>query len=47
LSSASRSLYDRVRPIFPKFVEDKARYKEMELVKDFLENSDNFVISSK
>ncbi|HWD86727.1 MAG TPA: aromatic amino acid ammonia-lyase [Mucilaginibacter sp.] len=47
LSSVSKNLYDKVRPIFPKFVEDKARYKEMELVKDFLENSDNFVIASK
>jgi histidine ammonia-lyase len=43
LASASMSLYDRVRPIFPKFVEDQARYKEMALVKDFLENSDNFI----
>jgi len=43
LASVSMSLYDRVRPIFPKFVEDKARYKEMALVKDFLENSDNFI----
>lgn len=42
LAAASRALYDKVRPIFPKFVEDKARYKEMELVKDFLENSDHF-----
>ena len=41
LSSASRNLYDRVRPIFPKFVEDKAPYKQMVLVKDFLENADN------
>lgn len=42
LATASRALYDTVRLIFPKFVEDKARYKEMELVKDFLENSDHF-----
>src|SRR3569833_3402626 len=47
LSSISRNLYDKVRPIFPKFVEDKARYKEMELVKDFLENYDNFGFPSK
>jgi len=47
LSSASKNLYDKVRPIFPKFVGDKARYKEMELVKDFLENSDNLVIVFK
>jgi histidine ammonia-lyase len=45
LATASRSIYDKVRPIFPKFIEDKARYKEMELVKDFLENSDHFITS--
>ena len=42
LSSVSKSLYDKVRPIFPKFVEDKARYKEIALVKDFLEQADTF-----
>ncbi|MGZ3946350.1 MAG: HAL/PAL/TAL family ammonia-lyase [Mucilaginibacter sp.] len=47
LATASRALYDKVRPIFPKFVEDKARYKEMELVKDFLENSDHFSTPAK
>jgi histidine ammonia-lyase len=47
LSSVSKSLYDQVRPVFPKFVEDKARYKDMTLVKDFLENSDNFIHLAK
>ena len=42
LSSVSKSLYNNVRPIFPKFVEDKARYKEIALVKDFLEQADTF-----
>ena len=47
LSSVSKALYDTVRPVFPKFVEDKARYKDMNLVKDFLENSENFIHLAK
>src|SRR5579872_3999945 len=47
LSSVSKSLYDQVRPVFPKFVEDKARYKDMSLVKDFLENSEHFIHLAK
>jgi histidine ammonia-lyase len=41
LSSSSMSLYDKVRAIFPKFVEDQPRYKEMARVKDFLIESDH------
>jgi histidine ammonia-lyase len=41
LSSTSMSLYDKVRAIFPKFIEDQPRYKEMARVKDFLKNSDH------
>src|SRR6201994_4501823 len=41
LSSTSMSLYDKVRKIFPKFVEDQARYKEMARVKEYLESSDH------
>ena len=47
LASVSQSVYDKVRVIFPKFVEDKARYKEMAIVKDFLENSDSFIPQGK
>ena len=47
LASVSQSLYDKVRVIFPKFIEDKARYKEMAIVKDFLENSDSFIPQGK
>jgi histidine ammonia-lyase len=47
LSSVSKALYEKVRPVFPKFVEDKARYKDMNLVKDFLENSENFIHLAK
>jgi histidine ammonia-lyase len=41
LSSSSMLLYDKVRAIFPKFVEDQPRYKEMARVKDFLIESDH------
>jgi histidine ammonia-lyase len=41
LSSTSMSLYDKVRAIFPKFIEDRPRYKEMARVKEFLKNSDH------
>ena len=47
LSSVSKSLYDTARQIFPKFVEDRARYKEIALVKDFLENTDKFNFATK
>ncbi|MCC6287264.1 MAG: aromatic amino acid lyase [Chitinophagaceae bacterium] len=39
LSPATKAVYDTVRGIFPKFVEDKPRYREMEKVKNyFIEN---------
>lgn len=41
LSSSSMSLYDKVRAISPKFIEDQPRYKEMARVKDFLIASDH------
>jgi histidine ammonia-lyase len=41
LSTVSRSLYDKVRKIFPKFIEDQPRYKEMAKVKEYLEGSDH------
>lgn len=44
LSSSSMSLYDKVRAIFPKFVEDQPRYKEMARVKDFLIESDHISV---
>src|SRR4051812_1735693 len=37
LSPVTRAAYNEVRKIFPKFVEDSARYKDMEQVKNFLE----------
>jgi histidine ammonia-lyase len=39
LSPHTRALYINVREIFPKFVEDLPRYKEMELVRIYLETN--------
>lgn len=44
LSSSSMSLYDKVRAVFPKFIEDQPRYKEMARVKDFLIESDHISV---
>lgn len=42
LSSASNKLYNDARAIFPKFVHDLPKFKDLGRVKDFLENSDYF-----
>jgi histidine ammonia-lyase len=39
LSTVSRSVYDNVREIFPKFVQDQPRYKDMARVREYLETS--------
>jgi len=44
LSKVSRRLYDEAREIFPKFIEDKPKYKDLERIKDFLESSDHITI---
>ena len=43
LSTVTRKVYDQVRAIFPKFIEDEPKYKEMEKVKIFFENADPVV----
>lgn len=40
LSPATKEVYNTVRKIFPKFVEDRPRYREMEKVKNFFIESD-------
>jgi len=40
LSTASGDVYKAVRPIFPKFVEDQPKYKDLKRVTAYLENSD-------
>lgn len=39
LAPATRAVYDRVRKIFPSFVDDHPKYKEQRAVKEFLEHS--------
>jgi len=41
LSTASRTIYDKVRQIFPKFIEDEPKYKDLNNVREFLESSTN------
>lgn len=46
LSSETLNIYTQIRKIFPKFIEDKPKYKELEKIKKYFENSDP-VISFK
>ena len=39
LAPATRAIYERVREIFPSFVDDHPKYKEQKVVKEFLEQS--------
>ena len=39
LSSASKTLFDEVRAIFPKFVEDQPRYPDLKKVREYLETA--------
>lgn len=41
LSPKTAELYDKARAIFPKFVEDQPRYRQMEDVRLFLENNES------
>lgn len=47
LSTISRTLYDEVRAIFPVFIEDAPKYKDLEKVKTFLESADHITSFSK
>jgi len=40
LAPITLSLYNNVRKIFPKFIEDNPKYKDLERVKNFLEKTD-------
>ncbi len=37
LSSVTRSVYQSLRKIFPKFIEDKAKYNDLKLIREFLQ----------
>jgi len=47
LSAVSRSLYDEVREIFPKFIEDLPKYKDLAMVKEFLVSADQILAVAK
>ncbi|WP_295672505.1 aromatic amino acid lyase, partial [uncultured Mucilaginibacter sp.] len=47
LSAVSRATYDEVREIFPKFIEDLPKYKDLASVKDFLETSEHLIAVAK
>lgn len=47
LSTVSRSLYDQARAIFPKFVEDQPKYKDLARIKEFLENNEHISAFAK
>jgi histidine ammonia-lyase len=40
LSSVSKTLYDRARAIFPKFIGDEPKYKDMKKIREYLETAD-------
>jgi len=44
LSTASGEVYKAVRAVFPKFVEDQPKYKDLKRVKEYLENSDLVIL---
>jgi len=44
LSVNTQAVYKQVRRIFPKFIEDQPRYKEMEQVKEYFENAEPVII---
>ena len=46
LATGTRSLYTRVREIFPTFTDDQPRYKALEAVRHFLESTDPFIYMS-
>jgi len=46
LSTATSNVYRKIRKIFPKFIEDNPKYKDLEKIKKYFENS-NPIISFK
>jgi histidine ammonia-lyase len=47
LSAISKSLYDEVRQIFPTFVEDQPKYKDLAKIKEFLESTERISAFTK
>jgi len=46
LSSETHHIYSEIRKVFPKFIEDKPKYKDLEKIRKYFEKSDP-VISFK
>ncbi len=44
LSANTQAVYKQVRKIFPTFIEDMPRYKEMAQVKEYFENAEPVII---
>ncbi|MDB5001741.1 MAG: histidine ammonia-lyase [Mucilaginibacter sp.] len=47
LSAISKSLYDEVRQIFPTFIEDQPKYKDLARIKEFLESTERISAFTK
>jgi histidine ammonia-lyase len=47
LSAISKSLYDEVRQIFPTFIEDQPKYKDLAKIKEFLESTERISAFTK
>ncbi len=47
LSTYTFKVYQEVRKLFPKFIEDKPMYKELRLVKNYLEKSDTVFLGKQ
>jgi histidine ammonia-lyase len=45
LSTQTKSLYKEIRTIFPKFVEDSPKYKDLERIRTYFETADPIVSS--
>jgi histidine ammonia-lyase len=47
LSAISKSVYDEVREIFPTFIEDQPKYKDLVKIKEFLESTERISAFTK
>ena len=46
LSTRTRVVYESVRKIFPRFIDDKPKYKDLERVKNYLETTGGYQLSA-
>jgi histidine ammonia-lyase len=47
LSFVAQKVYDQVRALFPRFVEDTPKYKDQRRVREYLENAENLIPFTK